>query len=162
MTIVSNTSPITNLAGIGKLNLLHQLYGTITIPQAVYNEMAGLSRTVPGTLEVQTLPWIVTQSVTDPNQVAALRAVLDQGEAEAIALALELNAELLIIDERPGRAIARRYDINITGILGVLLEAKRQGLLVAVKPLMDQLINEVEFWISRPVYETVLQAANER
>lgn len=55
MTIISNTSPITNLAGIGKLDLLHQLYGTVTIPQAVYNEMAAISRTVPGTLEVQTL-----------------------------------------------------------------------------------------------------------
>ena len=161
MTIVSNTSPITNLAGIGKLNLLHQLYGTITIPQAVYNEMAGLSRTVPGTLEVQTLPWIVTQSVTDPNQVASLRAILDQGEAEAIALALQLNAELLIIDERPGRAIAQQCGIKIIGVLGMLLEAKRQGLIVVVKPLMDQLINEVEFWISRSVYESVLQAANE-
>jgi uncharacterized protein len=161
MTIVSNTSPITNLAAIGELNLLHQLYGTITIPQAVYNKMAGISRTVPETLEVQTLSWITVQSLADLNQVASLRAVLDQGEAETIALALELNAELLIIDERSGRTIARQYGINITGVLGVLLEAKRQGLIVVVKPLMDQLINEVEFWISHPAYETVLQAANE-
>ena len=122
--------------------------------------MAGIDRTVPGTLEVQTLPWIETQAVTDQNQVASLRAVLDQGEAEAILLALELNAQLLIIDENPGRAIARQYGIKIIGVLGVLLEA-RQGLIVVVKPLMDQLINEVEFWISRPVYEIVLQAANE-
>ena len=161
MTIVSNTSPITNLAGIGKLDLLHQLYGSLTIPHAVYNEMAAIGRTVPGTLEVQTLPWITTQSVTNQNQVTALRATLDQGEAEAIALALELNAELLIIDESPGRAIARQYSINITGVLGVLLEAKQQGLIVAAKPLMDQLINEVQFWISCPVYDSVLQAAGE-
>jgi len=161
MTIVSNTSPITNLAGIGKLNLLHHLYSTITIPQAVYKEMAGIGRTVPGTFAVQTLTWIETVSVTNQNQVKALRTALDQGEAEAIALALELNAELLIIDERPGRAIAQQYGVNITGVLGVLLEAKQQGLIVAVKPLMDQLINELEFWVSRQVYETVLQAANE-
>ncbi|MGV0028451.1 DUF3368 domain-containing protein [Phormidesmis priestleyi] len=161
MTIVSNTSPLITLAGIGKFDLFHQLYGIITIPRAVYNKMAGFSRTVPGTLEVQTLPWIVTQSVTDPNQVASLRSVLDQGEAEAITLALQLNAELLIIDERPGRAIAQQCGIKIIGVLGVLLEAKHQGLIVVVKPLMDQLINEVEFWISRPVYDTVLQAANE-
>ncbi len=161
MTVVSNTSPITNLAGIGQLDLLHQLYSTVTIPQAVYNEMAGIGRTVPGTLEVQTLPWIETQSVSDLNQVVSLRTVLDQGEAEAIALALELDAELLIIDESPGRAISRQYGINIIGVLGVLLEAKRQGLIVAIKPLMDQLINEVEFWLSRQVYEIVLQAADE-
>ena len=154
MTIVSNTSPITNLAGIGQLDLLQQLYGTITIPQAVYNEMVGIGRTVPGTLEVQTLSWIETQVVADLNQVASLRTVLDRGEAEAIVLALELNAEFLIIDESPGRAIARQYGINIIGVLGVLLEAKRQGAIVAVKPLMDQLIGQVEFWVSRQVYAT--------
>lgn len=93
MTVVSNTSPITNLAGIGQLDLLHQLYGSITIPQAVYNEMATISRTVPGALEVQTLSWITVQPVADSKQVEALRAVLDPGEAEAIVLALELNAE---------------------------------------------------------------------
>lgn len=161
MTVVSDTSPITNLAGIGQLDLLRQLYGSITIPQAVYNEMAGISRTVPGTIEVQTLPWIRSQSVADSTQVETLRAVLDQGEAEAIVLALELNAELLIIDERPGRAIARQYGIDITGVLGVLLEAKQQGIIVAVKPLMDQLINYVAFWVDRQLYETVLQSAGE-
>lgn len=81
MTIVSNTSPITNLAGIGKLDLLHQLYGTVTIPQAVYNEMAGIGRSVPGTLEVQTLPWIATQPLTNVDRVASLRTALEQGEA---------------------------------------------------------------------------------
>lgn len=161
MTIVSNTSPITNLAGIEQLDLLQQLYGTITIHRAVYNEMAGIGKTVPGAIEVQILPWIETQSVTDLNQVASLRTILAQGEAEAIVLALKLNAEFLIIDESPGRAIARQYGINIIGVLGVLLEAKRRGLIVAVKPLMDQLINQVEFWVSRQVYETVLQAADE-
>lgn len=161
MTIVSNTSPITNLAGIGQLDLLQRLYGTITIPQAVYNEMVGIGRTVPGAIEVQILPWIETHSVTDLNQVVSLRTILAQGEAEAIVLALELNAEFLIIDEKPGRTIAKQYEINIIGVLGVLLEAKRQGLIVTVKPLMDQLINQVDFWVSRQVYETVLQTADE-
>ncbi|MDX2243503.1 MAG: DUF3368 domain-containing protein [Leptolyngbyaceae cyanobacterium bins.302] len=161
MTVVSNTSPITNLAGIEQLDLLHQLYGSITIPQAVYNEMANIGRTVPGALEVQTLPWITVHPVTDPDQVEALRAVLDPGEAEAIVLAMELNAELLIIDERPGRAIARQNGIPIIGVLGVLLEAKQQGLIGTVKPLMDRLINELEFRVSNQLYETVLRSAGE-
>jgi len=162
MTVVSNTSPITNLAGIGQLDLLYQLYGTITIPQAVYNEMATIGRTVPGALEVQTLSWITVQPVTDPSQVTALRAVLDPGEAEAIVLALELNAELLLIDERPGRAIARQTGIAIIGVLGVLLEAKQQGLIVAVKPLIDQLIHQVDFWVDKQLYDAVLQSAGEK
>jgi predicted nucleic acid-binding protein len=161
MTVISNTSPITNLAGIGQLDLLRQLYGTVTIPQAVYQEMVGLGTTVPGTLEVQTLPWIIVQPVTDLNQVKTFRTILDQGEAEAIVLAMELNAELLIIDERPGRAIAAEYGLKITGVLGVLLEAKRQGIIVSVKPLMDQLINQVEFWIDKQLYKIVLQIASE-
>lgn len=161
MTIVSNTSPITNLAGIGQLDLLRLLYGNIIIPQAVYNEMAGISKTVPGTLEVQSRSWIIVQRVTDSTQVETLQATLDQGEAAAIALALELNAELLIIDEKPGRAIAKQFGINIIGVLGVLLEAKRRGFITAVKPLMEQLIEQLEFRISQPLYEAVLQSANE-
>lgn len=161
MTIVSNTSPITNLAGIGQLDLLRLLYGNIIIPQAVYNEMVGISKTVPGTLEVQSRSWIIVQRVTDSTQVETLQATLDQGEAAAIALALELNAELLIIDEKPGRAIAKQFGINIIGVLGVLLEAKRRGFITAVKPLMEQLIEQLEFRISQPLYEAVLQSANE-
>lgn len=161
MTVVSDTSPITNLAGIRQLDLLHQLYGTITIPKAVYDEMANVGRTVPGALEVQTLPWIQTRFVTDLNQVAALRAFLNRGEAEAIALALELNPELLLIDEKPGRTVALQYGIKITGILGVLLEAKRIGLIIVVKPLIDQLIQQMEFWMSNQLYKVVLQSAGE-
>jgi uncharacterized protein len=161
MTVVSNTSPITNLSGIEQLDLLHQLYGTVTIPQAVYNEMAGISKTVPGAIAVQTLSWITTQPVTDSNQVEVLRSILDQGESEAIALALELNTELLIIDEKPGRAIARRYGLNIIGVLGVLIEAKHQELIIAVKPLMDQLIDQLGFRVSRPLYAAVLQSVDE-
>jgi uncharacterized protein len=161
MTVVSNTSPITNLAGIGQLDLLRQLYGSITIPQAVYNEMVGISKVVPGAIAVQSLSWINTQPVADSTQVAALRVTLDRGEAEAIALAVELNADLLIIDERPGRAIAKQYAINIVGVLGVLLEAKHREFIVAVKPLMNQLINQMEFRVSRQLYEAVLQSANE-
>jgi predicted nucleic acid-binding protein len=70
MIVVSDTSPITNLAAIEKLDLLHLLYGTITIPVAVYNELtpAGTDEPVPGTLEVQTLPWIVTRPVQNTRQ----------------------------------------------------------------------------------------------
>jgi predicted nucleic acid-binding protein len=75
MKVVSNTSPITSLAGIAKLELLQQLYERIVIPQAVYNEMVGIGKTVPGTIEVQTSPWIQTRPINDLNLkvVLALR-----------------------------------------------------------------------------------------
>jgi predicted nucleic acid-binding protein len=75
---------------------------------------------------------------------------------------MELNAELLLIDERTGRAIARQNGIPIIGVLGVLLEAKRQGLIGAVKPPLDQLINQVEFWVDKQLYDAVIKFAGEK
>lgn len=161
MIVVSDTSPITSLAGIGELELLQKLYSKVIIPQSVYNEMTAIDRTVPGTFEVQTLEWIETWPVSNVSRVEELQSALDPGEAEAIILAMELNAELLIMDERPGRTVANQYGIHVTGVLGILLEAKSRGLILVVKPLMDRLINEVEFRVSASLYSLVLKSAGE-
>jgi predicted nucleic acid-binding protein len=164
MIVVSDTSPITNLAAIGQLDLLRELYGNLVIPTAVYNEMAGVNKLVPGAIEVQTLAWIQTQAVTNYQQVTQIQASqnnIDLGEAEAHALALELQANLLLMDERRGRAVATNYGINVTGILGVILQAKRNGLIIAVKPVIDRLINQVDFRVSSQLYAAILQAAGE-
>lgn len=135
MIIISDTSAITNLAAIQHLDLLSQLYNRVTIPEAVYLELAKIEPPVPGTLEVQTVPWIKVRQVLNREVVERLRveAKLDPGESEAIALALELNADLLLIDERRGRAEANRLGVRITGLLGILVEAKQRKLIVAVK-----------------------------
>jgi uncharacterized protein len=161
VTVVSNTSPITNLAAVGQLNLLQQLYGSIIIPQAVYDEMASLGYIVPGTIEVQTLSWIQTQQVINRTLVTQLQTELDEGESEAIALAIELNANQLLLDEYPGRTVASRLGIKITGVLGVLLAAKRRGLIASIKPIVDDLITQAGFRVSNQVYTDVLQAAGE-
>lgn len=162
MIVVSDTSPITNLAAVGLLNLLHQLYQQVIIPQAVYDEMVSLSYIVPGTVEVQTLPWIKVQTVSDIQRVTILQSKLDIGEAEAIVLALELKADLLLLDERRGRKLASSLGINqITGLLGVLLEAKQKGLISAIKPVVDLLISENNFRISDRLYQKIIQVAGE-
>lgn len=161
MIVVSNTSPITNLAAISQLVLLQQLYGTIVIPQAVYDEMAGVGRVVAGSVEVQTKSWIQTQQVTNKALVTALQLELDGGEAEAIALAIELKADLLLLDERRGRTVASRFGLKFTGILGVLIEAKHKGVISAVKPVVDSLILTAGFWITDSLYQRVLQTAGE-
>ena len=84
-----------------------------------------LSRKSP--YEVQTLSWIKTYKVTQQEEVNQLLEKLDQGEAEGIILALEFNAEILLLDERKGRKISKSLGLNITGILGILLEAKQKG-----------------------------------
>jgi predicted nucleic acid-binding protein len=86
---------------------------------------------------------------------------LDPGEAEAIALAIELKADLLLLDERKGRNIAARLGVRSIGILGILIDAKQNGYVPAVKPIMDRLIQDAGFWIRREVYERVLSSANE-
>ena len=164
MIVVSDTSPITNLAAINQLNLLQRLYTRLVIPTAVYNEMVRVDKLVPGAVEVQTLPWIQTQTIATSQQVKMLRESeknIDLGEAEAIILALELKADLLLMDERRGREVAMRYGLQITGLLGVLLQAKGNRLIPAVKPLMEQLIEQADFRVSNQLYATILEFAGE-
>lgn len=161
MIIVSDTSPINNLAAINQLDLLRQLYDTVVIPQAVYRELTEPDFPVAGATEVQSFDWIQTRQVTNRILVEALQNELDTGEAEAIALSLELEADQVLIDERRGRIVAARLNLQYTGILGILVEAKGQGLIPAVKPLLDALINQAGFWIAEPLYNRVLQFAGE-
>ncbi|MEA5582137.1 DUF3368 domain-containing protein [Nodularia harveyana UHCC-0300] len=164
MIIVSDTSPITNLAAINQLDLLQKLYTGIVIPTAVYNEMVKVDKIVPGAVEVQTLPWIQKQAVVDFQRVILIQETqenIDLGEAEAIVLALELKADLLLMDERRGRIVATSYGLQITGLLGILLQAKRKMLVPSVKILMDQLIEQADFRVSDQLYTTIIQSAGE-
>jgi len=160
MIIVSDTSPINNLAAIGQLHLLQQLYGNIIIPTAVYQELLNAGATDLGTLAVQTLDWIQTQSVTNLALLHTLQNKLDIGEAEAITLAVELKANRLIIDERRGRNEAIQLGLQVTGLLGILLAAKRQMLIPMVQPILDDLIAQ-GFWIREELYAEILQLAGE-
>ncbi|MGG6266204.1 DUF3368 domain-containing protein [Leptolyngbya sp. AN03gr2] len=161
MIIVSDTSPINNLAAINQLNLLRQLYETVLIPEAVYRELTDPDFAVAGAIEVQTLDWIQTRAVSDRPLVEALNNELDIGEAEAIALAVEVEADQVLIDERRGRLVASKLNLRYTGVLGILVEAKSKGFIVEVKPLLDALIHDAGFWIAEPLYNNVLQLVNE-
>lgn len=162
MIVVSDTSPLSSLAVISQLSLLQKIYGRIIIPSAVANELAdegNEDERVPAVLELQ---WIEIQQVQNLTLVTTLQSEhnLDQGEAESIVLALELNAELLI-DERLGRREAKQLGLSITGLLGILLIAKARGLISAVKPLMDELLIQAGFRVSDQLYNQILQTAHE-
>lgn len=141
MTVVSDTSPISNLAAIGHLDLLQQVYGSITIPQAVADEIAKVATIYAQAASIPDQPWITIQAVNDATIVERLRGEkLDSGESEAIALALEIGAELLLIDEQLGRRIAVNEGLNITGLVGVFLDAKNRGFISKIKPTVDALV----------------------
>lgn len=158
MIIVSDTSPITNLIQINALSLLQQLYGRVLIPEAVYNELC----TIPAQHKLlREISWIEVINVSEKDSLSELLKVIDLGEAEAILLAIELKPDYLLIDEQKGRTIARKNGIPITGILGVLIQAKQRQLIPTVKPLMDQLISQAGFWIKKPLYEYILVQVDE-
>lgn len=158
MIVVSDTSPILSLALIGRLELLRDLYGTIMIPQAVRSEIAVEQSGAP---EVAQTDWIITRPI-DPNIVLKLLLrEVDRGEAEAIALALQTNADVLLIDERKARHLAAYLELGIVGLLDVLQEAKQRQLIVSVKPILDDLIARARFRLSHKLYQRILFTAGE-
>jgi predicted nucleic acid-binding protein len=94
-------------------------------------------------------------------EAASLTLELDIGEAEAITLALELKADLLLIDERKGKLVADRLSVRNIGVLGVMIEAKHKRLIKTVKPLLDDLIVKAGFWFDKNTYDLALQKAGE-
>lgn len=161
MIVVSNTLPIMNLAVAGHLNLLEQLYDKILIPEAVLQELSTIRSEQLGVLTIQVPSWIEKRSVVNRSLVDALLLELGVGEAETIVLALEMKADLMLLDERRGRQVASRLGPRFIGLLGELLEAKRKGLIIAVKPVLDDVIVKAGFWISNHLYTRVLQEVGE-
>jgi uncharacterized protein len=158
--VVSDASPLISLAVVGCLDVLRSLYERVIVPEAVYQEITGVPG-LPGALMTQELEWIVSQPAQNDAIVCALKGELDHGEAEAIALAVELPADLILIDERRARAIAARMGLNVVGVLGVLVEAKHKALVPLLKPILDALITQAGFWVSQQLYERVLQVVGE-
>lgn len=161
---VSDTSPIINLAAISQLYLLQQLYRQIIISEAVYNEIVVQGAGQAGAFEVRSEPWFQQRPVTDPTLVADLltrNLLLNRAEAEAIVLAVELQADRLLIDEMEGRHVASALGVPVRGLLGVLAEAKRRGLIPLVRPRMDDLISRAGFFIAQPLYTQILRDVGE-
>jgi uncharacterized protein len=161
MLVVSNTSPLTNLAAIGQFELLRQLYGKF-IADAVWHELNAGNTRHPGQEEVARADWIECHTVQNQPLVQALSRDLDVGESETIALSLELGANITLLDEREGRRAAQRLGLRTIGVLGTLLDAKTQKLINMVEPLLKALRVEAGFYVSNDVYEQVLLLANEK
>jgi predicted nucleic acid-binding protein len=163
MPVVSNTSPISNLAVIGKLDLLRTQFEKVLIPKAVERELLALSHPqAKSTIETALKEgWLEVRTAGSPALIALLKASLHEGESEAIALAVETSAPCTLLDEREARASALRMNLTITGVLGVLLRAKKRGDIPAVKPLMEQLRHEAHFYIAADLERQLLEFAGE-
>lgn len=159
--MVSDASPLINLARIGSLDLLRQLYSRIALPEAVRLEVVVVGAGRPGSSEVEAADWIDLCVVHNIQLVQALQEDLDAGEAEAIALAVESGADLLLMDEHRGRETARHLGLRPFGLVGVLAEAKHAGLLSSVRLALDRLRDVAGFRVHPALYDRVLQDEGE-
>lgn len=161
MIVVSDTSALSNLAIVDHLWVLEAIYQTVIIPDIVASELAAASN--PTISAILQLDWIQTQSLANSQLADQLQQErgLDAGEANAIALAFELQADDLLIDERLGRQEAVRLGLPIIGILGVLLVAKQRSLIPQVQPVIDALINQASFRVSAQLYQRISVFAQE-
>ena len=161
MIVVSNTSPITNLAAISQFDLLHRLFGEILIPEGVWSELNAQGKRWPGSLEVENSAWIYRKLVNDQPLITTLERDLDRGEAESITLAIELKADLILLDEREARHAARRLGLPKMGVIGVLLLAHSRHEIDQLKPLLDDLRQKANFYIDDQLYQAVLEQVSE-
>ena len=161
MIVVSDTSPLTNLGAIGQFELLHPLFGAIHISSGVWSELNAGGRPHPGSRDVEAADWVHRHEVRDRALVRALRRDLDLGEAETLALGVELEAGIVLIDEREGRRAAARLGLHPLGVLGLLLEAKRRGLVEGIRPSLEALRRVAGFYVSDALCRSVLEMAGE-
>lgn len=161
MIVVADSAPLICLSEVGCLHLLGDLYGSVRIPRAVHDEVVVRGHGEPGATEVASASFIQVSdhALTSPLRMS-LMVELDAGEAAAIALAVEEVADLLLIDERKGRAVAQRLGLKVRGTLGVLVEAKRRGHVALVEPILDRLVAG-SFRVSAMVREEILRSAGE-
>ncbi len=154
MMIVSNTTPLSSLFGIGREDIVAQLFGVVHISEAVAGEL------VSGGFGIGT-ELLRVHPVHAPDYEHLLRRDLDIGEAQTIVLAKALNADLVLIDERLGYAIAQEEGLPLAGTLTILINAKRRGIITEAKPLLDAMIANKQ-WYSRRLYNHFLQSVGEK
>jgi predicted nucleic acid-binding protein len=158
--VVSDTSPLRALAHLEHVNWLEAMFQRVLVPPAVVLEL----RNPPVSyrpVDISIWPFLEMRSPRDLGRVEELRSMLDAGEAEAIALAEELRAEVVLVDELAGREVAHRCGFTVLGTLGVLVRAKERGFLSAVAPLLDRLRSELNFHVSVDLRRRILEQVGE-
>jgi predicted nucleic acid-binding protein len=159
--IISNTTPLINFAEIGRIDVLEALFGDITIPPAVVEELTSKADLFPDAAQVPSLPKIKLRAPEDRLLVQGLASHVHRGEAECLALAMEHPGALLLLDDLCARELAASNKLLFTGTLGCLIQAKAEGIIPVIKPLLQDLRTKSRFWISDALECEVLRSVNE-
>lgn len=155
--VVSNSTPLINFATINQLDLLRKLFGQIFIPQAVWDEVVIKGSHYESAILIKQAEWIKKKSIADKKFFSLLKRELDSGEAEAIVLAIELKADLILLDETEARSFAETLGLNFIGSIGCLVLSKKLGIITHIKPFLDEMISKAKFWVSESLYKIVLK-----
>lgn len=164
MIIVADTTPLISLMKVGRLGLIHDLFGEILIPNAVYEELTGNPRFLEESKQIQQSQFIKRTKIEDARAVDLLKrsSGLDAGESEAIVLSDSMKASLLLMDEMKGRRVARRMGINLMGTIGILTIAYKTELMTRADVLNCIEILKIEGrHISNELYEQLIQKISE-
>ena len=157
--VIANTSPLQYLHQAELLDLLPTLFGRIDVPDAVVAEIVEGRKRRINLPDLETLPWITIRSVAD-RTLLPLATGLGSGEREVLALGLESQDSLIVLDDEDARRHARAVGLDVVGTLGVLLRAKETGALKALRPVLD-LLEALRFYVGNEVRHAVLESAGE-
>lgn len=163
MRAVSDTSPLYNLAAIGRLHLLAQQFEQVLVPPAVRSELEPIWSTSVGEALARTfeLPSFCILEPKNVHLVRSFRLELDLGESETLALALEQEVRCVLLDEAAGRRVAREMKLVPVGVLGILLRGKREGQVESLRECLTALREEVGFYLRRELVTKLLAEAGE-
>ncbi len=157
--VIVNSTPLIVLCGIGRLSILRELYQEIFIPEAVYREVTVKEDTACIQIKASR-EWIHVEGIRDHSEKKMYKAKLHDGEVEVMILSQEKGADLLILDDNAAKKTAKYLGFSVTGTLGVLLKAKRQGLIHEIRPLLSEM-QQNGFYVSAIVEEMALKQAGE-
>ena len=156
--VVSDTSPLLNLALIDRLDLLRSQFSNVTIPRQVWDELTEGQEGLEALRALRGDGCLHLVEVERSDLFVELFGELDLGETAAICYAVEENADLILLDERDGRRVARRHGLNVTGVIGVLIRGAKTGPVELAHEL--DALRDAGFWISDDLYERVLSEAD--
>jgi uncharacterized protein len=157
--IIADSSPLISLAIIEQLELLPQLYQRVLLPPAVWDEVTVQGIGLPGANAVRKVTWLEIQT-PEAALLKPLSILVDRGEAEAIALAQSIPESIVLLDDAQARRVAERLNVPRIGTLGILRRAKKSGLVMAVKPYIEELRSQ-GIYIRQSLIDAVLQDLGE-
>lgn len=162
MIVISDTTAISTLIQIQQLELLKKIFSKVSIPKKVFDELLVMSKFGIDISALLKADWLEVTEPSPSSLLTLLNTLLDEGEASAIALAVEFNADLLIIDEAEGRQVAASMNLPFIGLGGVFIKAKQAAIISDVTSMLDIVEHKTSFYLSKKARSIILEAAGEQ